>query len=343
METLNNRNYVGVTKFQSPTLEKQRMDNIDNIKGIMMIFIVLGHVYLFFDTPLKDYIYNLIYLLNMPIFSFISGYCCSKNEKISTIFGKYLYLYIFWQLIYTIYLKCILTNNTEQLSILQPYWILWYLLSMFFWHLLIRICRTNTISKLIIVSTIFLILGLLVGYLPVKIGYIFSISRTIVFYLYFIIGYWWKNKENFKIENKLIKYGSYISTILFAIFITISKDYIDRGWLYHTLAYEEYNYGPLIRFGIIIGSLFALFTVCCLIPDKKIIGITTLGKNSMSVYVLHGLIILFLAYTPTTAHIIANNYILVYIVTFLILILTGNNKINSIINKINNLPKKILK
>lgn len=66
----------------------------DNFKGILIVFVVLGHLLEnFFEVPkLKD-IYLFIYLFHMPLFVFVSGFFSQKcNYK--KIKNEYIYVYI---------------------------------------------------------------------------------------------------------------------------------------------------------------------------------------------------------------------------------------------------------
>lgn len=52
----------------------------DNIRGILILLVVLGHALEYFrlDNKVGEFIYVFIYLFHMPVFIFISGYF-SKN------------------------------------------------------------------------------------------------------------------------------------------------------------------------------------------------------------------------------------------------------------------------
>lgn len=69
----------------------QRNSSIDAIKGIAIVLVMIGHV--FVHNQMEDaYIYDFIKAVQMPLFMIISGYLCGQGRKISDIktYGKIL-------------------------------------------------------------------------------------------------------------------------------------------------------------------------------------------------------------------------------------------------------------
>ncbi len=61
---------------------KQRNSSIDAIKGIAIVLVMLGHV--FVHNHMEDaYVYDMIKAVQMPLFMMISGYLCGQGRKIS--------------------------------------------------------------------------------------------------------------------------------------------------------------------------------------------------------------------------------------------------------------------
>ena len=62
-------------------MSKQRVSFWDNLKGILIILVVLGHfLYIYYDTGLSKYIVNTIYMFHMPAFVFASGYFAKSDS-----------------------------------------------------------------------------------------------------------------------------------------------------------------------------------------------------------------------------------------------------------------------
>lgn len=68
---------------------KQRNSSIDAIRGIAIVLVMFGHV--FVHNHMEDaYVYDMIKAVQMPLFMMISGYLCGQGKKISDIrsYGK---------------------------------------------------------------------------------------------------------------------------------------------------------------------------------------------------------------------------------------------------------------
>ena len=68
---------------------KQRNNSIDAIKGLAIVLVMLGHV--FVHNQMEDpYIYDFIKAVQMPLFMIISGCLCGQGRKISDLktYGK---------------------------------------------------------------------------------------------------------------------------------------------------------------------------------------------------------------------------------------------------------------
>ena len=126
------------------------------------------------------YLYFAVYSFHMPVFIFISGYFSENNHSRRYYINlrKYLIPYIIintgYDIIYSVYLKSVVFNP------FIPNWILWFLLSLFFWNLLI-----DTIKLTRFPIFISIIIGLLAGCFS-EIGPLLSLSRTICFFPFFI-------------------------------------------------------------------------------------------------------------------------------------------------------------
>ena len=68
---------------------KQRNNSIDAIKGVAILLVMFGHV--FVHNHMEDpYVYDFIKAVQMPLFIIISGYLCGQGRKVSDIktYGK---------------------------------------------------------------------------------------------------------------------------------------------------------------------------------------------------------------------------------------------------------------
>ena len=123
----------------------------------------------------------------MPAFAFVSGLCFKRSEN-NRLFKNILYPYLVFQ---TFTQAASAIVNTGTLNILTFHygtatWALWYLLSLYTWHLLLNVMTFNKKSGAVILI-LSIIAGLLAGF-DGSIGSFLSLSRSVVYFPFFFGG-----------------------------------------------------------------------------------------------------------------------------------------------------------
>lgn len=179
---------------------KERMNRnlkLDNIKALFIFTVVFGHLLELFGGQEKAWIYYMIYTFHMPAFVFVTGFFTRQNGN--RIIKKVLYPYVVYQLLYLVFQRYYLyQENTIQFT--TPYWLMWYLLSLFCWMLLLQIIDWEGFEKRY-VFIVTILIALLAGY-DNSVGYGMSLSRTIVFLPFFVLGHYYGLQA--RIEEKRI-------------------------------------------------------------------------------------------------------------------------------------------
>lgn len=62
-------------------MEKVRLKFVDELKGLSILLVVLGHLYYFSGTSDNNAVNKFLGFTNMPIFMFISGYLCLVSKR----------------------------------------------------------------------------------------------------------------------------------------------------------------------------------------------------------------------------------------------------------------------
>lgn len=175
----------------------------DNLKGFLIICVIIGNS-LELANPTSVNVHTfilLLYIFHMPMFAFVSGYF-SKISKRSTkervIDTTKLYLSA--QIFYTFFNFLILKKSSVRLELLMPQWTLWYLLSMIFWYIISDYILDY--KKWLMGSVC---LSLIIG-LDGSIGTIASVSRTVFFLPFFIIGRTFKEDYIEKLKKHKSKF-----------------------------------------------------------------------------------------------------------------------------------------
>lgn len=161
---------------------------IDNLKGLLLLLVIIGHVLL--GTLQENPIRYWIYAFHMPLFLFISGYLFKKEsvQQLSWVafFQKYWHRMLkYWCLAFVVYtvisLRSSLTVISFLRSLINPYYHLWYVPSLFIMICLVKGSTRLNLSK----SLLWVIAGIL--FIIGSKGLFPDICR-ITFFVYFLLG-----------------------------------------------------------------------------------------------------------------------------------------------------------
>lgn len=271
----------------------ERNAYFDNAKVILIFLVVFGHMIQPFigGSEGMNTLYMWIYTFHMPAFIFLAGLFAkgSGNRKyIVNLARKLLVPYLIFQLLYTVYYLWL--GKTGWQGIFYPQWSLWFLFSLFSWHILLvwfkRIPAMVSVSLAVIV-------GLIVGYFD-EVGHTFSLSRTFVFFPFFLLGYWCSTTQVMFLKRRSMKVVSFVVLTVFAVAIYFVPN-LNSGWLLASKSYGDLDmpaYGGFARLLVYVTSAMMAMSVLAWIP-KKNFWFTSLGTKTLYVYLLHGFFIQF--------------------------------------------------
>lgn len=312
----------------------------DNIKGILIFLVVLGHFLLdYIDMGYAKYVVCFIYFFHMPAFVFVSGFF-SKNEnaRASKSIAKIILIYLVFNTAIMIVSTVLFDVNYQ---LITPYYSFWYLIALVFWRVTIKY-----IEKYKGILYVSVIASLLVGFWS-DVSNVFSIARIIVFYPFFIAGYKLSDEKisdilQLKNRKEIIKALMLLLTAISLSIYSVSRiNYINLNHL--TMGSYASIYDLFIRLIILMIAMVMIIAILNLTPQRHVPLLSKWGKNSLSIFVLHRFItIAFVKALP------ANDYSNIYIL-YGILASTGtviilginavNEKFHMIINKIFNFIK----
>ncbi|MEK4230881.1 acyltransferase family protein [Solibacillus sp. FSL H8-0538] len=293
----------------------------DNAKAILIVLVVFGHTLsgLLHENRLLDSLYMFIYIFHMPAFIFISGYFSktirTKNQ-IKKLIATLVIPYIIFQLLYSYYYIYYL-DASIQFNLFDPRWGLWFLISLFYWKLMLRPFAT---SKWMIAIAI--LISLTAGYIA-EINEYFSLSRTLYFFVYFVAGY----HMNMRLIKDAPTYYKNVACGILVILFVVVYFYGDlswKEWFLGRLPYEEISHywfdqlslNRLFVYGI---SAIAMLAFLMLIPQKQT-WYTYVGQRTMGIYIFHLGIIQGFRKTSLYEWLTTNDYYLL-VILFVILII----------------------
>lgn len=308
---------------------KRRNYLIDNLKVVLIFFVVFGHVieYYIKDNSMLRIIYVFIYIFHMPLFVFISGYLSKnfyrmKRKAIRNLLIPYIIFNMIW------YSAVYIGTKENMFSLLLPGWTLWYLLSLFFWRMFLKY-----IVKFKHVLLFSFFIGVLVGLVP-SVGSILSISRTIVFLPFFLLGYYTKEEHLARVKkfNKPLAVIGILIFLFWAIYI-VKMDLFDYKFLYYSYSFSALEVslisGIILRLISYIASIIFGICVISIVPDKKQI-FSSLGKATMNIYVFHIYLVMLVYFFMPKWNIGIIQNTLILLSPFFIIYILSRKKVNKV-------------
>lgn len=233
--------------------------------------------------------YKLIYLFHMPGFAFLSGMglqTCRKCLKSACSAAR---LYCMAQ---GIAVLCGAMTG-RRISFFTPYWHLWYLLSLACWSFLVWCCHFLKKTVSASVNTWFFCFAisasaaLLCGITPL--GRFLSLSRTVVFFPYVLLGVYFSGRFPSGLSRKQKKWLGVvgISGLPFICAILKKSGYI---WLYRADSYRNLCLQPtegiFMRILCFLAASDMILIVMTCVPSVRI-SVTQIGSDTLPVYLLH--------------------------------------------------------
>lgn len=184
---------------------KQREYAYDNLKFLLIILVIAGHLADFYTEPGADVsselsaaargLYGFIYVFHMPAFVFVSGLfaksALSDRTRALKKVGGFAVLYILCKVLLGI--PSMILRHTFDFTLFSESGIPWFMLSMAWWFaatwfLKRYICTGAKMRNAFLVIAINIVLACILGYTDIA-GDFLCLSKTIVFYPFFLAGF----------------------------------------------------------------------------------------------------------------------------------------------------------
>lgn len=264
---------------------KQRIFALDNLKGILIILVVVGHCIQFTTNDFDNVaLFRFIYAFHMPLFMWVSGFVNYHDgaTKLSILKRRAIQLalpFLSWTL-----LNYLITCNPHHLVdvFFNPTLSVWFV-----WDLFLIICFSTTInylcdkygkSSLKYTIIAFVVAEVIVKGLHLE---ILDISHSLDMGIFYLMGYF---MHKYQVFNKFI--DTQIGGGILAMFFIMCLFWQRK--LPPTFIPDAPN---------AIGTLWKMLTAtfaCCSIPlffmrlaEKNIKVITYLGRQTLGIYVVH--------------------------------------------------------
>lgn len=271
------------------TAKNDRWEHIDALKGAGILLVVLGHL---IERPQSDslllgMLYTAIYSFHMPLFVFLSGIFARETLKRrdydKIIWTLFLPLVVFQP----IYISVGALTGWNSYPPFAPYWILWFIASLIGWRILLPLVASPAGLAVAVAG------ALLAGF-DQGVGYALSASRTIYFLPFFVLGHLYGLQLVEMAQKKRVLFACLFAATMLGV----------TFWWWHGLdpaaltGSHDYDSAPpdaafpgLGRLLVIVLSVAALLGFAAVVP-RRWKALEWLGQRSLSIYLLHGLVVM---------------------------------------------------
>ena len=268
-----------------------RLAKWDNVKLFLILCVVIGHILSKqLDNSLAaKQIYYCIYLFHMPAFVITAGLFAKRTirEKNFDKAFRFLLLYLFIQIL--LFGERFLVQGDRVLQLFSVTGVAWYALAMFAFYLMTMYLQRYNKWYVLVMAVI---VSCAAGYDPTIKSFL-SISRILVFYPFFLLGFY---SDPVKVTEFGRKYRVKIAAavIVAAVMLYSWKNIEDIYWTMRVLKgkdpYQTYTrlkaYGGILRLMQFVGSSVLSFSIFALIPERKFF-FSVIGQRTMTIYALH--------------------------------------------------------
>lgn len=286
--------------------EKKTSRNIwfDNLKGLLILGVVLGHfmqVGIDKDVTAAKGIWIFIYSFHMPLFLFTNGCMCEHvindkkklKERVIELFSLYVILKIIIFVIRSI------GGKEPDFSLFSDSEIPWYLFALAVFYLLSYVLKGFNKIWLLSFS---IILALIAGFDSTLEDFC-QISRVIVFYPFFVLGWIIGIERIQKFVRQM--WVRIVGIIVLAALVYVCVCHLDDYYIFRELftgrnPYNRvdvsYYFAPLYRLIAYVISVIVSIGVMAIVPNRRLPVLNMMGQHTMQIYFFHRPILYILTY-----------------------------------------------
>lgn len=260
---------------------QDRTDYWDNLKGLLILLVVLGHFIQPYDQ--LNGIWAAIYLFHMPAFLFVTGFFSRRSSMQADKLMRFCILLIVYNIILMVGKGGLHPSAWEWYKV---YLSAWYLLAVILYRLTIPLLeRIHTWYILAISVCVGLCWGILTPSDPS------ALYKLVPLYPFFVLGYsYGTGRERNFVPPFTFRQRTLGGIVLLGLLLLglVGNKY---GILtYNRLIWAPYYEGAedaIVRLGLYVCGILGTLSIMSLTGEKHTSLITEWGKNSLILYILH--------------------------------------------------------
>ncbi|MFJ8607130.1 acyltransferase family protein [Streptomyces sp. NPDC093675] len=270
---------------------KQRDAFFDNAKYLAIVLVAMGHSW----EPLKsghrtlEAAYMFVYAFHMPAFILISGYF-SRNfdmrpDRLRRLLTGVVVPYVVFETGYVLFKRAVGGDPDLAISLLDPWYLTWFLIALFIWRL------TTPIWRLVRWPVPLAILIAMLASVSPDIGDDLDLQRVLQFLPFFVIGLSLKPEHFEALRGRTARLVA-VPVLLAGLAVAWwAVPRMNATWFYHRDSAQELGMpwwcGPVMVLALLGCSLLLTAGFFAWVPGRTM-WFTTLGAGTLYGYLLHG-------------------------------------------------------
>lgn len=281
-------------------VKKARDPYLDNARGILIMLVVVGHTLECFEGTsgvLGDSIRTWIYSFHMPAFVAISGYLSRsyRNEprQVRRLLTAMLVPYLIFQLLHEVG-KMLLLGQEFHLEVVSSAWTLWFLLALMMWRLVTPVLRALRYPL------VFAVAVAVITPLDPNLDSTFSLGRFFQMMPFFALGLVTTPAMLEKLRS--LSHRVWVGGALLAVAMVVAVVTQEKFSVARFFLRSSYDAGPyetwlaLIVQVLVLGAgVIGTIAILLVTPLGQTLW-TALGVRSLTIYLLHPLVLLPIRY-----------------------------------------------
>ncbi|QEU89805.1 acyltransferase family protein [Streptomyces kanamyceticus] len=276
---------------RAPNAAKPRDSFFDNAKYLAIVLVAMGHAWepLRGDSRTAAALYMTVYAFHMPAFIVISGYFSRSFDaspgRLRRLVTGIAVPYVLFEVAYTLFKRTAGDDPTYPISLLDPWYLTWFLIALFVWRL------TTPLWKIVRWPLpLALAIAALASASP-DIGDDLDLQRVLQFLPFFVLGLVLK-PEHFRMvrrkEARILALPVFAAALAFAY---VAAPHMSAAWFYRRDSAQELG-APGWSGAVMTLAMFgcSVVLVACFfawVPGRRL-WFTALGAGTLYGYLLHG-------------------------------------------------------
>lgn len=271
---------------------------LDNARGILIVLVVVGHTIECFTSRggiLGDTLYTWIYSFHMAAFVMISGFLSRsyRNEprQVRRLLTAMVVPYVIFQLIHEAG-KTVLLGQDFHLQLFLPAWTMWFLLALLLWRLATPVLRQLRHPLVVAVAIS------VISPMDPDLDSTFTLARLVGMLPFFVLGLVTTPEVLERLKSFRHRWLGAVVLLGALVMSYVLGDHFRTSIFYLRDPYNDEAslwWSITLRLLVLLAGVVATLALLLITPRGQS-ALTTIGTRSLTIYLLHPVLLLPIRY-----------------------------------------------